>query len=223
MTGGSFPSYPDAVTQSETGRPPIRVVAIDDHPAILDAIDRAVSQRETMSLVGVARNRSSAERLIVEADPDVVVCDVQLGSDVDGLRLLERFAGRSRPIFLMLSAYDYPSLFRAAHERGAAGYLLKTSELHDVVEAIELVMTGTTVFTSADMRRVQDAPSRPSDREIQVLGLVASGATNEEIGESLTLSLKTVESHLHRLFDRYGAMNRTELAFRALREGWIES
>lgn len=93
----------------------------------------------------------------------------------------------------------------------------------DVVEAIDLVATGTTVFTSADMRRVQGAPKRPSDREIEVLGLVASGATNEEIGAALTLSLKTVESHLHRLFDRYGAMNRTELAVLALREGWIES
>jgi DNA-binding NarL/FixJ family response regulator len=152
-----------------------------------------------------------------------VVCDVQLGGNVDGLRLLEQFAGRSRPIFLMLSAYDHPSLFRAAHERGAAGYLLKTSEMKDVVEAIELVATGATVFTGADMRRIHGAPRRPSDREIEVLRLVASGATNEEIGAGLALSLKTVESHLHRLFDRYGAMNRTELAVLALREGWVES
>jgi len=95
-----LPSYPDAVSQTETGRP-IRVVAIDDHPAILDAIDRAVSERETMTLVGVVRDRDSAERVIVELDPDVVVCDVQLGGNVDGLRLLERFTGRSRPIFLV--------------------------------------------------------------------------------------------------------------------------
>ena len=211
------------MTQPEIVRPPIRVVAIDDHPAVLDAIDRAVGERETMTFVGAVRDRDSAERMIVDLDPDVVVCDVQLGGNVDGLRLLEQFAGRPRPIFLMLSAYDYPSLFRAAHERGAAGYLLKTSELGDVVEAIELVATGGAVFTSADMRRVEGAPRRPSDREVEVLGLVASGATNEEIRERLGLSLKTVESHLHRLFDRYGAMNRTELAVLALREGWIES
>ena len=210
------------MTQPENVRPPIRVAAIDDHPAVLDAIGRAVSDRETMTLVGVARDRVSAARLIVELDPDVVVCDVQLDGNVDGLRLLEQFAGRPRPIFLMLSAYDYPSLFRAAHERGAAGYLLKTSELGDVVEAIELVATGAAVFTSSDMRRVQGTPRRPSDREVEVLRLVASGATNEEIRERLGLSLKTVESHLHRLFDRYGAVNRTELAVLALREGWIE-
>jgi DNA-binding NarL/FixJ family response regulator len=203
--------------------PTIRVLAIDDHPAILDAIDHAVSQCPNMSLVGIARDRASAENLIVDLAPDVVVCDVQLGGNVDGLRLLERFGGRPRPIFLMLSAYDYPSLFRAAHERGAAGYLLKTTEMHDVVAAIELVAAGGTVFTSADMRRVQEAPKRPSDREIQVLSLVASGATNGDIAADLTLSLKTVESHLNRLFDRYGAMNRTELAVLALREGWIES
>ena len=203
--------------------PTIRVLAIDDHPAILDAIDRAVSQSPRMGLVGVARDRASAEHLIVDLAPDVVVCDVQLGANVDGLRLLERFGGESRPIFLMLSAYDYPSLFRAAHERGAAGYLLKTTELHEVVGAIELVASGSTVFTTADMRRVHQAPKRPSDREIQVLTLVASGATNVDIATDLTLSLKTVESHLNRLFDRYGAINRTELAVLALREGWIPS
>jgi DNA-binding NarL/FixJ family response regulator len=211
------------MTQRPPDVPTIRVLAIDDHPAILDAIDRAVAGSETLTLVGVARDRESAVNLIVDLDPDVVVCDVQLGGNVDGLRLLERFGRSQRPRFLMLSAYDYPSLFRAAHERGAAGYLLKTSELEDVVGAIELVATGATVFTTTDLRRVQEAPKRPSDREMQVLGLVASGATNEEIGEGLTLSLKTVESHLHRLFDRYGAMNRTELAVLALREGWIES
>ena len=203
--------------------PTIRVLAIDDHPAILDAIDHAVGQSSTMTLVGGARDRDSAERLIVDLAPDVVVCDVQLGGNVDGLRLLERFGDRPRPIFLMLSAYDYPSLFRAAFERGASGYLLKTTEMHDVVSAIELVAAGGTVFTSADMRRVQEAPKRPSDREIQVIALVASGATNAEIATDLTLSLKTVESHLNRLFDRYGAMNRTELAVLALREGWIQS
>ena len=211
------------MTQPAPGNALIRVLAIDDHPAILDAIDRAVTRSETMRLVGVARDRTTAESLIVELDPDVVVCDVELGGNVDGLRLLEQYGARPRPIFLMLSAYDYPSLFRAAHERGAAGYLLKTAELDDVVGAIELVAKGSTVFTTADMRRVHEAPRRPSDREIQVLGLVAAGATTGEISQQLVLSLKTVESHLRRLFDRYGAMNRTELAVLALREGWIEN
>src|SRR4051795_10137009 len=89
--------------------PAITIVAIDDHPAVLDAIDRAVTKRETMTLVGTGRDRLSAERLIRELDPDVVVCDLQLGGNVDGLRLLEQFGGKGRPTFLMLSAYDYPS------------------------------------------------------------------------------------------------------------------
>jgi DNA-binding NarL/FixJ family response regulator len=206
-----------------TSESAIRVLAVDDHPVILEGIDRAVGKSPSMTLVGTARDRAAAEVLIVDRAPDVVICDVQLGGNMDGLRLLESHGGRPRPIFLMLSAYDYPSLFRAAHERGAAGYLLKTTELDDVVGAIEMVAAGETVFTSADLRRVEEAPKRPSDREIQVLDLVASGATNGDIAERLTLSLKTVESHLNRLFDRYGAMNRTDLAVLALRQGWIES
>src|SRR4051812_306775 len=113
--------------------PMIRVLAVDDHPAILDAIDHALAERPGLELVGVARDRDVAERLVRDLAPDVVVCDVQLGGNVDGLRLLEQLGGRPRPVFLMLSAYDYPSLFRAAHERGASGYLLKTTELNDVV------------------------------------------------------------------------------------------
>jgi DNA-binding NarL/FixJ family response regulator len=211
------------VTQTIPDPARLRLVAIDDHPAILEALDRTFARSGDLCLAGVARDRATAERMIVDLDPDVVVCDVQLGGNVDGLRLLETFGGSPRPIFLMLSAYDYPSLFRAAYERGAAGYLLKTSELTDVVAAIRRVATGATVFTTADMRRLQEAPPRPSPREIEVLELVAAGATNEEIAERLRLSLKTIESHLRRLFDRYGAMNRTEIAVLALRQGWIES
>jgi DNA-binding NarL/FixJ family response regulator len=71
------------------------------------------------------------------------------------------------------------------------------------------------------LRTVRNAPRRPSDREIEVLALVCAGASNDEIGARLDLSEKTVESHLRRLFDRYGVMSRTELAVLALREAWV--
>lgn len=201
---------------------PVRVVAVDDHPAILDAIVRALSGDPGLEVVGTARERDGAAASIESLDPDVVVCDIQMGGEAVGLRLLERFASGGRPRFLMLSAFEYPSLFRAAAERGAAGYLLKTAELSELAPAVHRVATGGTVFSSASMRAIRTALRRPSEREIEVLRLVAGGASNEEIAGRLFLSLKTVESHLRRLFDRYGVMNRTELAVLALREGWIE-
>lgn len=201
---------------------PVRVLAVDDHPAILDAIVRALSGDPALEVVGTARDRDGAAASIESLDPDVVVCDIQMGGEAVGLRLLERFAGRGRPRFLMLSAFEYPSLFRAAADRGAAGYLLKTAELSELAPAVRRVASGGTSFSSASMRAIRTALRRPSEREIEVLRLVAGGATNEEIAGRLFLSLKTVESHLRRLFDRYGVMNRTELAVLALREGWIE-
>jgi DNA-binding NarL/FixJ family response regulator len=145
-----------------------------------------------------------------------------MGGDADGLRLLERFGRDGRPRFLMLSAFDYPTLMRAAHERGARGYVIKTAELSEIVEGVREVANGGTAFSSSALRTIRSAPRRPSEREIEVLALVTAGAGNEEIARHLFLSLKTVESHLRRLFNRYGLMNRTELAVLAVREGWVE-
>jgi len=199
----------------------IRVVVVDDHPATLDAVARALAGDPGIEVVGQARDGEGADSLIAGLAPDVVVCDIQMGGEAAGLRVLEHGVAADGPIFLMLSAYDYPSLFRAAFERGAAGYLLKTSELAEIVAAVHTVAAGGTAFSAASMRIIRQALRRPSDREVEVLILVASGATNEEIAERLVLSLKTIESHLRRMFDRYVVMNRTELAVLSLREGWI--
>ena len=203
----------------------IRVFLVDDHPGMLDAVARAIEAEPDLSVVGQARDRAEAERQIstTATTIDVVVCDVQMGGDTDGLRILERFARCPGPVFLMLSAFDYPSLFRAAFERGAAGYVLKTSEMHDVVAAVRVVAGGGTAFSAASMRIIRQALRRPSEREVEVLELVAAGGSNEDIAERLFLSLKTIESHLRRMFDRYGVMNRTELAVLALKEGWVSA
>jgi DNA-binding NarL/FixJ family response regulator len=199
----------------------IRVLVVDDHPAMLDAVSRALASDPGIEVVGQARDGAGAISLIADQAPDVVVCDLQMGGDADGLRVLEHGVRAGGPTFLMLSAFDYPSLIRAAYERGAAGYVLKTSELSDVVAAVHVVADGGTVFSAASMQLIHQATRRPSEREVEVLELVAVGSTNEEIALHLGLSLKTIESHLRRLFDRYGVMNRTELAVLALREGWV--
>jgi DNA-binding NarL/FixJ family response regulator len=200
----------------------IRVLLVDDHPPILDAVGRALADDPALELIGAARSASEAERLMAAEAPDVVVCDVQMGGEAEGLRLLERHGRSAPPRFLMLSAYDYPSLHRAAHERGAAGYLLKTAEVAEVVAAIRTVAAGGTCYSVRSLRAIRSAARRPSERELEVIRLVSAGASNEEIARDLVISLKTVESHLRRMFDRYAVMNRTELAVLALREGWIE-
>ena len=200
----------------------VRVVLVDDHPAILDAVGGAVSGAADLELAGTARSLGEALALLTASDDvcDVVVSDVQLAGEAEGLRLLEAL-GADGPAVLLLSSFDQPPLIRTAFERGAAGYLRKTSEVSDILEAIRTVAAGGTAFSASMLRAIRSAPRRPSDREIEVLTLVCGGASNDEIGAQLGVTEKTVESHLRRLFDRYGVLSRTELAVLALREGWV--
>jgi DNA-binding NarL/FixJ family response regulator len=205
------------------GTQPIRVVLVDDHPAILDAVGAAVRGAPDLALAGTARSLPEARALLAGQVPgvvDVVVTDVQLAGEAEGLRLLEAVGGEG-PAVLLLSSFDQPPLIRTAFERGAAGYLLKTSEVSDILDAIRAVAGGGTAFSASMLRAIRSAPRRPSDREIEVLAQVCGGASNDEIGARLGVTEKTVESHLRRLFDRYGVLSRTELAVLAMREGWV--
>ena len=200
---------------------PIRVVLVDDHPAIVAAVGDAVRSAPDLVLAGTARSLDDARHLLsVTSDVDVLVTDVQLAGEAEGLRLLDA-VGPDGPAVLLLSSFDQPPLVRTAFERGAAGYVLKTSEVPEILDAIRTVAGGGTAFSAAMLRAIRSAPRRPSDREIEVLTLVCGGASNDEIGARLGVSEKTVESHLRRLFDRYGVLSRTELAVLALREGWV--
>lgn len=204
---------------------PIRVLLVDDHPAILDALGAGVRGAPDLELAATARTLDDALATIEAARAAgspirVVVSDVQLAGEAEGLRLLEAVGGDG-PAVLLLSSFDQPPLIRTAFERGAAGYLLKTSEVAEILDAVRTVAGGGTAFSASMLRAVRNAPRRPSEREIEVLDLLCAGASNDEIGGRLGVTEKTVESHLRRLFDRYGVLSRTELAVLALREGWV--
>jgi DNA-binding NarL/FixJ family response regulator len=189
------------------------------------AVASAVRDADGLELVGTAASVHAA--LALAATVDVLVCDVQLEGHAEGLRILEsvhdprREAATTPPAVLLLSGFDQPSLIRAAIERGAAGLLTKTADIDAIIQAIRTVAEGGTVFTAAALHTSRSARRRPSDRELQVIERVNAGSTNAEIAAALGLSEKTVESHLRRLFDRYGLLSRTELAVLAIEEGWV--
>ena len=172
---------------------------------------------------------------------DVVLLDIRLGTD-SGLRALTRGApgdgavtadpggsgtagdggsgtAGERPAIIVLTAYDYPQYAEAALRLGAAGFVLKTAPLPELVDAIRRVAAGGLAFS---VRPSSAGLARLSPREHDVVRLVADGRTNDEIGSALKIGSKTVETHLARLFERLGVASRTELAMRALREGWLD-
>jgi DNA-binding NarL/FixJ family response regulator len=202
----------------------IRLAIVDDHPAIIAALETAVRDREDIELVGSAATSETGLALVDRTAPDVVVCDLWLDGEPGGLDVLAALTARTRPAgprVLVLSGFDQPSFLRAAFDGGAAGYLSKASPVEDIVEAILAVARGETRFPAVTLRALRDAPRRPSAREMGAIRLLARGASNDEIAVGLGISIKTVESHLRRLFGRYGVLSRTELAMLAVREGWL--
>lgn len=206
---------------------PIRLAVVDDHPAIARAIEAAIRsdvEQPQIELVGTARTLEAGLELVRRVGPgapSVVLCDVQLEAGIDGLGVVAaaRAAGCRA---IVLTSFDRASLMRAAFERGAAGFLDKSAELDEILRAVRAVAAGGSAFSSQALDAARSTPRAPSDREIAVLRSLAGGASSDEIGARLGISTRTVESHLRRMFDRYGVVSRTELAVLALREGWVE-
>jgi DNA-binding NarL/FixJ family response regulator len=144
-----------------------------------------------------------------------------LGGCDRGLALLKAHGRRTR--FLMLSFLDYPAHHVQAVRDGAAGFVTGSADLDAVVGAIRRVAAGGTAFPPEVMASLRAAPRDPTERERELRGMLARGATNDELADRMHLRVKSVEGMLRRLFDRYGVENRTELAWYALAQGWLTS
>jgi DNA-binding NarL/FixJ family response regulator len=197
----------------------IRLAIVEDHPAIADGLVALLRDSPDVEVVWIANDVTTAADLIERDAPDVVLCDIRLGATGDGLELVRRHSGRA---FIMLSAYSYPSYHVRAIELGARGFLSKMATIAQILDAVRTVAAGGTAFPPAARRALRDALRSPTAREVEIVRLVADGHTNAEIAEQLSLRLKTVESQLRRLFDRYDASSRTGLVRIAERQGWIE-
>ena len=198
----------------------IRLAIIEDHPAIADGLTALLRDEPDLTVIGTARDSVAADRLIETQFPEVILCDIRLGGTVDGLDILSHHT--PGPAFIMLSAYSYPSYYVAAVEHGAKGYLSKMASIDQILKAARTVAAGGTAFPEDVRRAVRAALRPPTPRESQILELVAEGQANSEIAEHLSLRVKTVESQLRRMFDRYDVTSRTSLVRVAQQQGWLE-
>jgi DNA-binding NarL/FixJ family response regulator len=196
----------------------IRLLIVDDHPVVRDGTAALLAAQPGIAVVGTAGSIDEATALIAATPADVLLLDIRLGTD-SGLRLLTETAADA-PAIIVLTAYDYPQYAEAALRLGASGFVLKTAPLAELLEAIRRVAAGGMAFSIRP--RSQGGLARLSERELDVVRLVVDGRSNDEIGGRLGIGPKTVESHLRRLFERFDLASRTELATRALREGWLE-
>ena len=195
---------------------PIRVAIVDDHPVVREGTAALLGVQPGLVVVGTAASLEGAAPLLDPTAVDVLLLDIRLGAG-SGLSLLGGPA--PKPAVIVLTAYDYPQYAAAARRLGASGFVVKTAPVAELVAAIRCAAAGGEAFGCGPDAW---AGARLTARELSVVRLVADGRSNDEIGAALGISTKTVEGHLRRLFERLAIQSRTELATRAVREGWLE-
>jgi NarL family two-component system response regulator LiaR len=212
----------------------IRILIADDHALVREGTRQRLEREEDFEVVGEAADGEEAVRLTKQLKPNVAIIDIAM-PNLNGIEATKRIK-ESQPTtaVLVLSAYDNDQYIYAVLEAGASGYLLKNVRGHQLVDAIRDVRAGEVVLDPHVARKVvqwfsslsrgeraEGLPEHFSERELEVLKLAAKGMSNKEIAAELSLSVRTVQSHLGNIFDKLGVSSRTEAVLRALKEGWI--
>lgn len=208
----------------------IRVLLADDHAVVRQGIRQFLETGSRIEIVAEAADGGEALRLIREQRPDVAVLDIQMPVH-SGIEVTRRLRFERLPIgVLILTAFDDPPYVRAVLEAGANGYVLKTADAQDIIDAVHAVHEGQSVLDPAVTRLLMSQMAavpvgQPvqalTERELAVLRLAARGHTNKAIGAELDISDRTVQGHLAKIYDKLGASSRTEAVMRAVTLGWI--
>lgn len=210
---------------------PIRVILADDHQVVRHGI-RQFLVAAGIEVVAEAEDGEQAIQLIEQHRPDVAVLDIQMPykSGIEVARLVRE---RGLPVgLLVLTAYNDDPFVLAALEAGVNGFVLKTADIEEIVEAVRAVHEGISVLDPEIvprlMRAIASAPQanlpseKITDREQAVLRLAARGLTNKAIGLSLGISDRTVQGHLRNIFEKLGVASRTEAVVKASQIGLLE-
>ena len=210
----------------------IRVVLGDDHTLVRQGLRRAIEQTSDLEVVGEASTGTEILRLVKEVEPDVVVLDIRM-PEMDGIEAARHLTGdRPETGVVMLTAFDDRHFVVEAVRAGAKGYVLKTRDADHLLRTVRLVHEGNMVIDPELVVAVADeltaakgsarAPETLTERELEILQLLAFGYTNREIGERLFISPDTVKTHLEHVYQKLGASDRTAAVAEAMRRQLIE-
>lgn len=211
-----------------------KILIADDHPLLCEALSQTLSKEQDMEVVGKANDGEEAVSMASQLQPDVVIMDI-LMPKLDGIEASKRIKAATPNIaILILTAYDDDNYVLGLLEAGAAGYLLKSARGQDLVEAVRAIRAGESVLhpeiiekllKRAMLKSVGAAKPRTnellSEREKEMLKLLATGMGNKEIAKRLCLSLRTVKAHMSHIFTKMNVASRSEALVEALRSGLI--
>jgi two-component system response regulator NreC len=209
----------------------IRVLVVDDHAVVRSGLRLLLEAQEDIEVVGEAENARRAVFETIQGKPDVVLMDVVMPdqSGIEAIKPVLEAAPKAK--VLVLSMQDDPSYVREAFAAGASGYVLKEAADTELVDAVRHVADGGNYVhptlgarliaaEAEERRRAQEDPL--SDREREILRLLALGHTNQEIAKMLYISVRTAEAHRAHIMRKLSLSTRAELVRYALREGLLE-
>ncbi len=212
----------------------IRILLADDHNVLRQGMAQVLNAQPDMTVVAQASNGKEAITLAEQHQPDIILLDINM-PEIDGVEAARQITARHPQIgIIILTMYRRDDYVFEAIKAGARGYLLKEVELDELLAAIRSVAQGEAVIDPAIATRVlaefrQPSHSRQtseepslSERDIEILRLLAQGLTNQEIGDKLAISEKTVRNRLSIIFRQLHIKNRTQAALYAMREGLVD-
>lgn len=210
----------------------LTVLIADDHPLVREALHRALDVEEDMNVVAEASDGEEAVKLASELKPNVVVMDIVMPkvNGIEATRKIKEIAPDTA--ILILTAYDDEEYVLGLLDAGAAGYLLKSARGRDLVGAIRAIMAGESVLhpniiarllkrATVTLVKKNKAQGLLSERESEVLRLVALGMSNKEVAEELFLSQRTVKAHLTSVFNKLNVASRSEAIVKGLQWGLV--
>jgi DNA-binding NarL/FixJ family response regulator len=210
------------VTLDDKGRT-ISVLLVDDHPLLREGVAAVIKMQPDMTLVGEAENGLEAIELFRQTLPDITLMDLQM-PEMGGVEAIEKIRAESPAArILVLTTYKGDVLALRAMKAGATGYLLKSSLRKELVDTIRAVHAGRRHLSAeiANEIAVHAIDDQLSDREIEILNLIANGHSNKAIAIAMKLSEETVKAHLKNIFLKLDVADRTHAVTMAARRGFI--
>jgi DNA-binding NarL/FixJ family response regulator len=213
----------------------IRVLVVDDQALLRTAFRSLIEAEDDMRVVGEAADGAAAVRLAAADSPDVVVMDVRMPV-MDGIEATRRItpADGDGPRVLILTTFDLDEYVFEAMRAGASGFTLKSRPVEELLSAIRVVAAGEALLAPSVTRRLiahfasQARPARPpggldqlTEREREVLLLLARGLSNHELTQTLRISLPTAKTHVSRILTKLGARDRAQLVIIAYESGLV--
>lgn len=204
----------------------VRILLVDDHPIVRAGVRSLFDRRDDAEVVGEAASGEEAVVLARHLRPDVVLCDLRLGTGMDGVQTTAALRALDpAPAVLILTTFDRDAQILGAIEAGAAGYLLKDIDPEDIVRAVRQAASGGQALTPELTARVGRALRAPrvqlTGRELDVLRLLDTGASNREIAKALFVTEATVKTHLVHVFEKLGADSRAKAVAIARESGLL--